>query len=139
MLSGITTSRKVLWKTRVKILWDFDIQTDHVIQHRRPDIVIVYKKERKCQLIDIAIPGERRVELKEHEKVDNYNKLKREVKKIWSLTYVNIVSIIVGALGTTPKNLKDWLGELELKISIELFQKAVLLGTAKIVRKVLDT
>ena len=41
---------------RVKIWWDFNIQTDHVIQHGRPDIVIVYKKERKCQLIDIAIP-----------------------------------------------------------------------------------
>ena len=139
MLSGITTSRKVLWKTRVKILWDFDIQTSHVIQHRRLVIVIVYKKERKCQLIDIAIPEERRVELNEHEKVDNYNELKREVKKIRNLTYVSIVSIIVGALGIAPKNLKNWLGKLELKISTELSQKAVLPGTAKTVGKALET
>ena len=27
-----------------KILWDFEIQTDHVISARRPEIVIVNKK-----------------------------------------------------------------------------------------------
>ena len=85
----------------MKILWDFKIQTDLVIQHRRPDIVMVYKKERKCQLTDIAIPGDGRVELKEHEKIDNYNELTKYVKKIWNLTYVGIVSIIVGTLGIT--------------------------------------
>ena len=72
--------KRVMENERVKILWDFNIQTDHQPttnnQHRRPDIVIVYKKERKCQLIDIAIPGDSRVELKEHKKVDNYNELK---------------------------------------------------------------
>ena len=66
---------------RVKILWDFNIQTDHVIQHRRPDIVVLYKNERKCHLIDIAVPGDKRIELKEQEKIDNYTKLKQEVKK----------------------------------------------------------
>ena len=72
--------KSVMENERVKILWDFNIQTDHQLttnnQHRRPDIVIVYKKERKCQLIDIAIPGDSRVKLKEHKKVDNYNELK---------------------------------------------------------------
>ena len=82
---------------------------------------------------------ERRVELNEHEKVDDYNQLNREVKKIWNLTYVSIVSIIVRALGITPKNLKNWLGKLELKISTELSQKAVLLRTGKTVGKVLET
>ncbi|XP_047475423.1 uncharacterized protein LOC125029527 [Penaeus chinensis] len=39
----------VMENDRVKILWDFNIQTDHVIQHRRPDIVVVYKDERKFE------------------------------------------------------------------------------------------
>ena len=30
---------------RFKILWDFNIQTDYVIQHRRPDIAVLYKTE----------------------------------------------------------------------------------------------
>ena len=57
----------------VKMLWDFNIQTDHVIQHRRPDIVVLYKTERKCHLIDIAVPGDKRIKLKEQEKIDNYS------------------------------------------------------------------
>ena len=28
-----------------KILWDFDIQTDHQISARRPDLVIINKKK----------------------------------------------------------------------------------------------
>ena len=33
-----------------KILWDFSIQTDHVIEVRRPDLVVVDKKERSCKI-----------------------------------------------------------------------------------------
>ena len=33
----------VVENDRVKIVWDFNIQTDHAIQHRRPDIVVLYK------------------------------------------------------------------------------------------------
>ena len=101
--------------------------------------MIVYKKERKCQLLDIAIPGDSRLELKEYETVDNDNELKSEGEKTWSLTYVSIVPIIASHFGITSKNLKDCLGKLELKSSTELLQKAVLLGTAKIVRKVIET
>ena len=71
----------VVENDRAKILWDFNIQTDHAIQHRRPGIVVLYKNERKCHLIDTAVPGDKRIELKEQEKIDNYTKLKQEVKK----------------------------------------------------------
>ena len=30
-----------------KLLWDFDIQTEHVISARRPDLIIINKKERE--------------------------------------------------------------------------------------------
>ena len=45
----------------VKILWDFNLQADHLIVHRRPDIVVTNKKDSICDIIDIAIPGEERV------------------------------------------------------------------------------
>ena len=31
----------------MEILWDFSIRTDHVIEVRRPDLVLVDKKEEK--------------------------------------------------------------------------------------------
>ena len=104
---------------RVKILWDFNIQTDHVIQQKRSDIVVMHKTERKCHLIDIAVTGDKRIELKEQEKIDNHNELKREVKKIWNLSQVVVVPVLIGALGVISKRLKDWLKKLDVKSSIE--------------------
>ena len=63
-------------------MWDFNIQTDHVIQHRRPDIIILYKTEGKCHLIDIAVPGDKRIELKEQKKIDNYRTKKGNGKDV---------------------------------------------------------
>ena len=50
-----------------------------------------------------------------------------------------VVPIEIGALGVTLKRLKDWLERLNIKSSIELLQNAALLGTAEIVRQVLET
>ena len=30
-----------------KLLWNFDIQTDHVMSARRPDLIVINKKKRK--------------------------------------------------------------------------------------------
>ena len=32
-----------------KLLWDFNIQTDHLIPDRRPDLIIIYKKKDSLQ------------------------------------------------------------------------------------------
>ena len=61
-----------------KILWDFSIQTDHVIETRRPDLVVVVKKERSCKIIDFAVPGDSRIEEKEKDKIEKYQNLGRE-------------------------------------------------------------
>jgi len=54
----------------VKILWDMNIQTNHVIEHRRPDIVVIDKDNKRALLIDIAVPPDARVEEKEQEKMN---------------------------------------------------------------------
>ena len=117
-------------------VWDFNIKTDHVIQHRRPDIVVLCKK--KCHLLILLCLETKRIELEEQEKIDNYTGLRQEVKKIWNLSQVVVVSVVIGALGVTSKRLKDWVEKLNIKSSIEHLQKAALLGTAKIVRQVLE-
>ena len=68
---------------------------------------MLYKTERKCHLIDIAVPGDKRIELKEQKKVDNYHELRQEVKKIWNLSQVAVVSVVIGAVGVTSKRLKE--------------------------------
>ena len=38
---------------------------NYVIEPRRPDLVVVNKKDRSCKIIDFAVPGDSRIEEKE--------------------------------------------------------------------------
>ena len=49
-------------------MWDFSIQTDLVIQARRPDVILIDKGKKECKTIDFAIPYDSRVNAKEMEK-----------------------------------------------------------------------
>ena len=66
----------------VKILWDVMILCDREIKARKPDIVVVNKNETCYAITDIAIPGDIRVSEKEKEKIERYQELKREIKRI---------------------------------------------------------
>ena len=53
--SGMITAPN---QSQKKLLWDFNIQTDKVIEARQPDLVLVDKEKKERQIIDIAIPGD---------------------------------------------------------------------------------
>ena len=55
-----------------KFLWDFDIQTDHLISARRPDRIIINKKKKRefAKLSTLLSPADHRIKLKECEKRD---------------------------------------------------------------------
>ena len=62
-----------------KLLWDFDIQTDHLISARTPDLIIIIKKKKKmkiCKIVDFAVLADHRINLKECDKRKN---VKREI------------------------------------------------------------
>ena len=73
----------VLENATHKLLWDFNIQTGHLIPTRRPDLIIINKKKKKrtCKVVDFAVPADHRIKLKECEKKDKYLDLDRELKK----------------------------------------------------------
>ena len=60
-----------------KLQWDFNIQTDHLISARRPDLTIINKKKKKkiCKIVDFAVLANRWIKLKECEKRDNTSTL----------------------------------------------------------------
>ena len=88
---------RVLENEDYKIMWDFSIQTDHVIETRRPDLAVVDKKERSCKIIDFEVPGDSRIE-NEQDKIEKYQDLGRELQKIWNVK-VKIIPLVVGSLG----------------------------------------
>ena len=121
-----------------KILWDFTIQCDRRVEARRPDIVFVDKKQREVVIIDVAIPGDDRVKDKELEKVEKYQLLKDEIAKVWQMRKVIVVPVVVGALGAVSVNFKEYMRRIGVKMRLAVIQKTALLGTAKILRKVLS-
>ena len=127
----------VLENEDYKLLWDFSVRTDHEIGARRPDLVIIDKRDKSCQIIDVAIPEDNRVREKEDEKVEKYQDLAREVRKMWGVR-TKVIPVVVGALGSIPLRLNDNLRAIEVGIPVALIQRCALLGSARILRKVLE-
>ena len=116
---------------------DFSIQTDHAIEAQRPDLVVVDKKERSCKITDFAVPENSRIEEKEKDKIEKYQDLGRELQKIWNVK-VKIIPLVVESLGATPKQFGNRLKQIGMTVGTAEVQKIVLLGTARILRKVLE-
>ena len=124
-----------------KLLRDFSIQPEMKIEHNKPDLVLLDKKKRICHIIDMACPFDMRVEKNEKEKSEYYTDLKYEPLKVWNteVTEVYIMPpIVIGALGIVAKNIVKYLEKIDFKPGLEPLQKASLLGTARIIRKVSD-
>ena len=60
-----------------RLIWDMNIQCDDVIMERKPDIVIVNKMEKTAIIINVAIPGDKSIIVKEKKKNEKYQNLKR--------------------------------------------------------------
>ena len=73
------TTQQLSWRMTHKLLWDFYIQTNHLISARRPYLKVINQK-RTCKTVDFAVPPDHRVKLKESEKEDKYLDLARELK-----------------------------------------------------------
>ena len=128
----------VLENEDYKILWHFSIQTDHVIEARRPDLVEFDKKDRICKIIDFAVSEDSRIAEKEKDKIEKYQELGRELQKIWNVK-VKIIPLVVGSLGAIPKRFGNRLTQIGITIGTAQVQKTVLLGTARILRKFLKS
>jgi len=88
-------------------------------------------------LSDVAIPYDGGVRAKEEEKVEKYQSLARKIGKMWGVR-TKVIPTVMGALGTIPLRLKEHLRTTGVDTSIELIQECALLGSARILRKVLE-
>ena len=74
----------VLENEDYKILSDFSIHADQVIEAQRPDLVVVDKRG-TCKIIDFAVPGDSRIEEKEKENIEKFQDIRKELQKIWNV------------------------------------------------------
>ena len=127
---------KVNENNHVKILWDFYIHTDKHVLANQPDIVVVDKGNKRATIIDIAVPSDYNIASKEKEKVEKYQPLREEIEKCWKVK-TTVVPIVIGALGAVTPAHQMWLAQLPSVPDSYQLQKSALLGTAKILRRVL--
>ena len=109
-----------------------------MIKTRRIDIVVGDKKVGTYQLTDVAVSGDRRIVDKEQEKIEKYQDLAKEIRKL-SKVKTKVILIIIGALGIVANRLSGYLNDICINTNVHLLQKPVLLGSARIVRKVLES
>ena len=104
-----------------------------VIGCRRPEIIFVDKRAKEANyVIDIAICGDARVKDKELEKIEKSQFLEKRNRKVVE-GEVKVVPIVIEALGAVS----DMFEKLNVAIRLEVIEKAALLGTAGLLRKVL--
>ena len=119
------------------ILWDFQINTDRTIQANRPDIVIKDYKSRTCLLIDMTIPTDRNISVKEFDTLSKYKDLQIEIERMWQLK-TTVIPVVIGALGMVKKEVLNHLKLIPGEPNLQEIQKIVLTSTSHILRKALS-
>ena len=77
---GVCTTQTLSYKMKHKLLWDFDIQTNHLNLARRPDLTIIEKKK-TWRIVHFTVPANHKVKSKESEKKRMYLDQARVLEK----------------------------------------------------------
>ena len=122
------------------ITWDLPILTDLPVPHNRPYIIIHNRKSRTCLLIDFAIPLDTNIVSKCAEKIrKKYKPLENQLQKCWNLKFIQIVPIIIGALGTVTSTTIELIESITPQLNFNIMQNTVLIGAQNILKNFLST
>ena len=83
-------------------------------------MVVVKKQEKNCRILDEAIPEDTRVGENEDDKTEKH--LSRELRKMWNIR-ARVIPIVIGALGTVPRRLPEYLRMIGVGVSVEMNKK----------------
>ena len=64
--------------------------------------------------------------------------LKEEVQRLWKMKSVTVLPVVLGALGAVSQRFAGFVNEVGTNIKLEIIQKTALLGTTRLLRKVLS-
>ena len=120
-----------------EIWWDQTVSTPTKFPSNRPDMMIVDRRSKKWFMVDFAVPFDSNVVKTEEKKIGKYRDLAAEVARM-NAAKVEVVPIVVGALGIVSKDLLSWLKMLGVGDVVGDLQTAAVIGTAAILRKVLS-
>ena len=95
-------SKSVMENETYKIFWDFEMQTDHSVLTRRPDLVVVNKKKKKkkrrLNLVTsrVCCPGGPQSKNQRKQKQCQLQASKqRTEKKLWNMKVTVVLVVVV--------------------------------------------
>ncbi|CAH3186229.1 unnamed protein product, partial [Porites lobata] len=94
----------------ITIMWDMPVNADRTITTNRPDIIV---KDSQVQSLEL------------------------EIQRMWHMKTV-VIPVVVGALGTVKKGMVENIKKVSERATMTEIQKICMLGTARILRKVLS-
>ena len=147
----------VMENERCKVLWDQSIQTQAVLKHNKPDIVVFDKEASRIVIIEVSIARTAGIKMQRELKINRYTvnstevedetqipyslgaNLLGEIEKIFRQT-VEFLPIVIGTCGEhstdTYGDLRRVLRLRKWKIEhlMERMSRAAVIGTSRVVR-----
>ena len=105
----------------VTILWDMPVHTDRELKANKPDIIVKDKKEKRCMIIDVAVPSESNTSVKVTEKLSKYKDLEIEISRMWCMK-TQTIPVVIGSLGLVKKGLEKFSDRIPGNIDLNTVQ-----------------
>ena len=121
----------------ITIMWDMPVNTDRTITVNRPDIIVKDSMNSTYKPIDMTVPSDRNIALKEIENKSKYKELELEIQRMWHMKTI-VIPVVVGTLGSVKKGMVENIKKVPEKATVTEIQKICMLGSARILRKVLS-
>ena len=87
--------------------------------------------------IDIAVPVDQSIHRTQEEKVEKYQELAFEIRRVHGASKVIIIPIVIGALLSISKGAKTWFARQNVPDLLRSVQLSTILRTAHLLRKLL--
>ena len=118
-------------------MWDMPVNTDRTVTAHRPDIIVKDSVNSTCKLIDMTVPSDRNIALTEIEKKSKYKDLELEIQRMLHMKTI-VIPVVVGALGTVKNGMTENIEKVSRSANVTEIQKICMLGSARILGKMLS-
>ena len=120
-----------------EICWDRTMETTVKLEDNRLNVILINRQDKAWAIVELSVPWDKNVLLKEEEKIQWYILLAKEICKVHGFS-TKIVPIILGSLGAVTNQLKADLALLGMERMLGGLQTSVLIRTHSILRKVMN-
>lgn len=89
----------------------------------KPDIAIANKMKKAVIIVDVAIPGEKKIIDKEKKGIQQYWKLKREIQRLWNIKEIDVIPVVLRTPGSVTEKFEKYVDQIKIKIKLHTAQK----------------